>query len=139
VQDSRNRALGLSGEQAVVAREQAWLHDNGRADLAAAVRHVAVLEGDGAGYDVASFELDGSDRHIEVKTTKGAADADFLSANELEFSKRYAVSYYLYRVYDFDPGTGQGRYFVRHGSLAEGSPLQLEPIQFRARLLSGPS
>jgi hypothetical protein len=36
--------------------------------LAAAVRHVAVFEGDGAGYDVASFELDGSERFVEVKT-----------------------------------------------------------------------
>jgi hypothetical protein len=54
-----------------------------------AVRHVAVLDGDGAGYDVASHNVDGSERLIEVKTTRGGADSDFfVSSNELEFQGR---------------------------------------------------
>ena len=46
----RTDALGLAGERAVVAQEQTWLRANGREDLASRVRHVAEVEGDGAGY-----------------------------------------------------------------------------------------
>ena len=52
----RTDALGLAGERAVVAQEQTWLRANGREDLASRVRHVAEVESEGAGYDVASFD-----------------------------------------------------------------------------------
>jgi len=43
---------------------------------------VSVLEGDGAGYDILSFHVDGTAKHIEVKTTTRACDSDFfVSAN----------------------------------------------------------
>ena len=126
----------MAGERAVAAREQQWLGDNGRPDPAAAVRHAAELEGDGAGYDVASCELDGSPRYIEVKTTRGGAETDFyMSANEVEFSRRRADTYYLYRVFDFTPELGRGKYYVRHGSLAGSPSLQLDAVQYRARLV----
>jgi hypothetical protein len=102
--------------------------------LAAAVRHVSVIEGDGAGFDIASFDLNGSVRYIEVKTTRGGPDTGFfVSANEVQFSKRYAASYCLYRLYDFNPELNQGAYWVWRGSLSEPG-LHLEAIQFLARL-----
>ena len=134
VQDARNRQLGLAGERAVVAREREWLGANGRQDLADAVRHVAALEGDGAGYDVASFELDGSERFIEVKTTRGGPETDFfISANELEFSTRHpqrVVSPLL-----LDPDTEAGNFYVRRGALTQDVSLQLQPVQFRVRVV----
>ena len=134
-QDARNRQLGIAGELAVVLREQAWLRANGRADLAELVRHVAVVEGDGTGYDIASFELDGSDRFIEVKTTRSGAQTDFfISANEVQFSIQQGSSYYLYRVYYFDPSVRRGQYYVRRGSLVDDVSLHLQPVQFRVRL-----
>jgi hypothetical protein len=88
---------------------------------------------------VASFELDGADRYIEVKTTCGDAATTFVvSVNEVEFSKQYGGSYHLYRVCDFDSQTGAGRYYIRSGPLVDGPSLQLQPIQFRVRVLSGP-
>ena len=46
--------------------------------------HLAVVEGDSAGYDVRSFNVDGTERHIEVKTTGGpATNAFFISPNEV--------------------------------------------------------
>ena len=93
------------------------------------------MEGDGAGYDVDSFEVDGSPRFIEVKTTKGPADTDFfISANEVEFSARHAGSYLLYRLYGFDPDTRRGSYYVRRGALQGDASLQLLAGQFRVRL-----
>lgn len=44
----------------------------GRGSLADRVEHVAVTVGDGEGFDVHSFEADGSDRFIEVETTRYA-------------------------------------------------------------------
>jgi hypothetical protein len=99
-----------------------------------------VIEGDGAGYDVASFELDDAARSIEVKTTRGESDTDFfISANEVEFPKRHAASYYLYRVFNFEPESSQGTYYVWRGSLIQQIGLPLEAVQFRARLSTNQS
>jgi hypothetical protein len=41
------------------------------------VRWVAEEDGDGAGYDVLSFEASGEERLLEVKTTNGSARTPF--------------------------------------------------------------
>ena len=102
--DARNRALGLAGEKAVLEHERIWLASNGRGDLAERVRHVSVEVGDGLGYDIESFLLDGRPKPIEVKTTKGgAATPFFMSRNERERAEQLADSYHLYRVHRFGP------------------------------------
>lgn len=82
--DDRNRALGRAGEERVVAHERSALKLAGREDLARKVRWVSEEDGDGAGYDIASFEPDGQERLIEVKTTNGWERTPFyISRNEL--------------------------------------------------------
>ena len=61
----------LWGEERVLAHERASLRSAGRDDLARKVRWVSEQDGDGAGYDIASFAPDGQVRLIEVKTTNG--------------------------------------------------------------------
>jgi hypothetical protein len=61
----------------VLKHERERLDSAGRSDLASKALHIAELEGDGAGYDVRSFELDGTPRFIEVKTTRGGKQEDF--------------------------------------------------------------
>jgi len=115
----RNRALGLAGELTVVAHERHWLISNGREDLAERVRHVAALEGDGAGYDVESFELNSSTKFIEVKTTRDGAETPFfISSNEVEFSKRHSTQYALYRDLRFRHGARQWM-LLRQSRLAD--------------------
>jgi hypothetical protein len=122
---------------AVIAHQQNWLRANGRDDLADQVRHVAVLEGDGAGYDVESFTLDGSAKFIEVKTTRDNRETPFyVSTNEIEFSKRHARQYFLYRIYAFDAALSSGHFYVKRGSLGEAADVVLEPVLFRARVQS---
>ena len=70
--DERNRALGRAGEERVVAHERSALKLADREDLARKVRWVSEEDGDGAGYDIASFTPDGRERLIEVKTTNGS-------------------------------------------------------------------
>src|SRR6185295_7470645 len=59
--DARNRALGRAGEERVLAHERATLLTAGRTDLAHRIRWVSDVDGDGAGYDIRSFEPDGRD------------------------------------------------------------------------------
>ena len=67
--DERNRALGRAGEERALAREKSVLAGAGRSDLASKVKWVSEKDGDGAGYDIASYAPDGQRRLIEVKTT----------------------------------------------------------------------
>lgn len=99
--DERNRRLGEIGERIVLKHERTMLDLEGRADLAVAVRWTAHEDGDGAGYDIASFNADGSRRYIEVKSTYGWERTPFhLSRNELETSERLAGEWRLVRVWN---------------------------------------
>mgnify|MGYP003659324166 FL=1 len=100
--DARNRELGKLGEARVLASEQTRLTSDGRADLADKIRWVSELDGDGAGYDILSFEKDGSERYLEVKTTVGYRRTPFyLSRNEIRFSQERPDGFRLFRLYDF--------------------------------------
>jgi len=85
--DFRNRALGKAGEAMVIDFERARLAAVDRPDLARKVRWVSEEDGDGAGYDIHSFDPTGSDRLIEVKTTRGGRTTPFfLTRNERSLS-----------------------------------------------------
>jgi hypothetical protein len=100
--DYRNRKLGKAGEEFVVRLERQKLIGVGRDDLADKVRWVADLDGDGAGYDVRSFNAEGEERFIEVKTTNGAAKTPFyLSRNEHETAELRPDAWRLFRVHLF--------------------------------------
>lgn len=127
--DARKRELGRAGEQFVLDIERKRLKAEGRSDLADKVSWVAEIQGDGAGYDIASFDKDGSPRLIEVKTTNGDAMTSFLvTTNEVEVSRANPDTFWLYRVYDF---AKQPRIYCMKGPLDDG--WTLEPALFKAR------
>jgi hypothetical protein len=100
--DARNRALGRAGEQRVLSHERAVLRAAGRDDLAAAVRWVSEVDGDGAGYDIASFTPQGRTRLIEVKTTNGWERTPFhISRNELAVAEERRSEWCLFRLWNF--------------------------------------
>lgn len=100
--DERNRALGRAGEERVLQHERQTLRNLGRDDLARRVRWVSREDGDGAGYDIASFNHDGRDRLIEVKTTNGWDRTPFhISRNELAVAEERREDWHLFRLYDF--------------------------------------
>ncbi|SDH40161.1 DUF3883 domain-containing protein [Roseospirillum parvum] len=100
--DARNRQLGRAGEARVPAHERATLHALGRADLARKVRWVAEEDGDGAGYDIASFAPDGRARLIEVKTTNGWERTPFhITRNELAVADAQRAEWCLFRLWNF--------------------------------------
>ena len=128
--DFRNRTLGEAGERFVLDVEKRKLLSAERPDLAERIRWVSKDDGDGAGYDILSFDRAGAERHIEVKTTNGAARTPFfLTRNEMETAKAREGSWYLYRVHLF---AQQPRIFTVRPPLEKA--LHLDPENWRASL-----
>lgn len=125
------KQIGELGEQFIFSQEREKVkryHLPGNKKVAWVSRD----KGDGLGFDILSYDAEGNEMYIEVKTTPGTEDASFfISANELEKSKLYAENYYLYRVYEFDMKNVQGKYSVRKGSLED---LCLVPQTYRVDL-----
>jgi len=100
--DARNLALGRAGEERVLAHEHANLVANGRTDLAEGIRWVSHLDGDGAGYDIRSFDSDGGPRLIEVKTTNGWERTPFhITRNELAVAEARREDWRLVQLWNF--------------------------------------
>jgi hypothetical protein len=128
--DYRNRALGRAGEAFVLEVEHNRLIKAERSDLARKIRWVSEEDGDGAGYDVFSYEPNGKERLIEVKTTNGAARTPFfLTRNECELAAERPVDWCIYRVHLF---AREPQIFTVTPPLAEA--LRLTPETWRARL-----
>lgn len=100
--DKLNRALGRAGEEFVLDVERNRLTKAGMSKLARNVRWISEEEGDGAGYDILSFDQSGRERLVEVKTTNGVATTPFfLSRNEHDTAAARVQDWRLYRVHCF--------------------------------------
>ena len=126
-EEARNRSLGQAGEALVLEYEHQRLWQAGQKTLAEKIEHVA-SRGDGHGFDILSFETDGRERLVEVKTTRfGAMNPFFASSNEVAVSEKRSAEYYVYRLFDFSKSP---RLFLLNGSMR--STCTLEAVQFRA-------
>jgi hypothetical protein len=126
--ESRNRSLGLAGEEFVLAYERQRLLQAGKRVLADKIEHVSQTQGDSAGFDIRSFDSRGVELFIEVKTTRyGVLTPFFVSSNELGFSRAKRDSYSLYRVFEFRE---RPRLFVLPGAVDERCALY--PQVYRA-------
>jgi len=129
--ESRNASLGAAGEALALEVEYRRLRDAGSKRLAEQIEHVSRTQGDGLGYDILSFETDGRERLIEVKTTSfGAMTPFFASKREIVVSDERAQNFSLYRVFKFREAP---KIFILPGSLRESC--ELDAVQFRASLL----
>lgn len=100
--EAQNRSLGEAGELFALNFERWRLAQLGAGQFADKVQHVSLEEGDGLGYDIRSFEPDGRERFIEVKTTGfGERTPFYVSANEARFARDHQESFRLYRLFDF--------------------------------------
>lgn len=126
--EARNTTLGLAGEE-FVARFEHWrLNQLGQPKLADRVEHVSQTQGDGLGYDVRSFDADGKERFIEVKTTAFSKETPFfVTRNELDFSKDASDHFVLCRLFEFRQNP---RLFALKGALDQHCAL--DPVTYRA-------
>lgn len=127
--EARSRSLGTAGELYALSFEHKRLWEAGQKSLAGRLEHVSVSRGDGLGYDIQSYEENGADRLIEVKTTRlGIETPFFASRNEVGVSGARAAEYVVYRLYSFD---AQPKMYHLHGALAESC--NLDAVSFEAR------
>jgi hypothetical protein len=130
VRDEKIRKLGRAGEEFVYRHEKARLKLAGQNDLASRVEWVTETTGDGAGFDVLSFDDQRREAYIEVKTTNFDRYQPFLiTRGEISFSSRHAAQYSLFRLFHF---ASKPRLFRLDGSVDRS--VNLEPLVFEGRL-----
>jgi hypothetical protein len=111
--EQNNQRLGKSGEELVVQYEKWRLITAGKSNLADRVEWISQSRGDGFGFDILSCNIDGTDKYVEVKTTKLSKETPFyFTQNELQFSLEHSDKYHLYRLFSFDQ---KARMFIKKG------------------------
>lgn len=116
-QEIRNRKLGLLGEEFIINYEKKRLTNLGLSSLSNKIEHVAKTVGDSAGFDILSFNKEGKEKFIEVKTTQMGKDAPFyFTRNEFGFSKSNSDKYNLYRLFNFRK---KPKFYKLRGSLEQ--------------------
>jgi hypothetical protein len=125
--DFRNRKLGRDGEEMVFQFEREKLRQLDRSDLARKVRWVSEDDGDGAGYDILSFDEEGKERLLEVKTTVGSEITPFyITRNELSLSSERPDAFRLCRVFEFSKQPRMFELLPPLDKLVHLSPLSYE-------------
>jgi hypothetical protein len=126
--EAQNQSLGLAGEEFIVQFEHWRLVQLGQPRLADKVDHVSQSRGDGLGYDILSFDSNGKERFIEVKTTSFGRDTPFfVSRGELALSNVAKDQFHLYRLFEFRKAP---RLFDLAGGL--GQHCVLDPVTYKA-------
>ena len=128
--EAANQSLGNAGEEFAERYEIARLVAARRESLAARVERVSRTRGDTTGFDILSFEVDGRERLIEVKTTRyGRHTPFFMTRNEVRTSETHSAQYALYRLFQF---RDTPRLFVLPGSVRANC--ELDPSIYEARV-----
>lgn len=121
--EQNNRLLGQQGEELIIKYEQWRLRKAGKSKLAAKVDWVSKNLGDGTGYDILSKNNDGTDRYIEVKTTKLSKETPiYLTRREVSFALIHAQDFYLYRIYNW--GGSNPHFFIKQGAYSNFCKMQ---------------
>ena len=120
----------MAGERFVLAFERARLRESGRKDLIEKMEWTSQNRGIDVGYAIRSFDEQGKERYIAVKTTNFGPRFPFaLSAEEIDFSRANPDSFAMYRVFNFSRGA---KLFMLEGNVED--TCRLEPITYRAVL-----
>jgi len=100
--EQSNSSLGRKGEELVIGYEKWRLTNLGKESLADKIEWVSLVD-DGSGFDILSKNENGTDRFIEVKTTKLSKETPiFFSKNEYDFSNKNSEQFHLYRLFNFN-------------------------------------
>lgn len=130
-----NATIGKTGEEAVVLFERNRLKDVGRIDLADKVEWVS-LRSDSFGYDVSSFNVDGSPKHIEVKTSSNSKDEVHFYISAYEYEKliedEYYEIYYVFNLHSKQPKV----YYLDSKMLREKFDEVAIPVTYRVDFTS---
>jgi len=125
-QTIEHKEIGDAGEELVKQYEKDRLNAANLPLLADKVESVL----DGKGYDLISFNIDGSPIYIEVKTTVGGELMPFnYTINEYLFAENYPNNYCIYRLYNFDDDTNTADFYIINEPFEQ---LLFQPIVYKA-------
>lgn len=120
--EQNNRNLGEQGEGLIVEFEKWRLIKAGKESLADKIKWVSKDLGDGTGFDILSKNSNGTDRYIEVKTTKLTKETPiYLSRNEWKFAQSKERDFFLYRIFNF---AEKPQLFIKQGQYDSFCTLQ---------------
>lgn len=133
-ENKNNKLLGNRGEEIVFDLEKNWLIRIKQKELSEKVEWVSRKD-DSLGYDIKSFEENGQEKFIEVKSTNQSPDsnANFLiSSNQYSQAKKIR-NYYFYIV--FNAKSKKPKIWKIQNPLQyENSGLTLTPISYRVMI-----
>jgi len=86
--------IGYEGEVMVFELEKERLREAGRSDLEMKVEHLAAANMT-PGYDIMSYDVDGTPRRIEVKSGLGKKSIFDLTRNEKNMAEKYGKEYVI--------------------------------------------
>ncbi len=132
-QSKRFKIIGDRGEQIVVVAERQYLIDNGRADLSKKVDQISKRD-DTVGYDIQSYDKDGNEKYIEVKSTLRPVGLIniYISGNELLIAEN-KNNYYFYIVYDVGDTT-PSIWKIKGTDFLSDSNIEKKPILYKIKL-----
>ncbi|WP_347174261.1 DUF3883 domain-containing protein [Polaribacter uvawellassae] len=107
----KNRIIGLQGEEYVVNIEKRKLIDLNLKKLADKVKRVSDTNV-ANGYDIISYQPNGEEKFIEVKTTVTSKFEFDISANELKQAENLSENYYLYFIRNFDNQKSENKILI---------------------------
>lgn len=131
--NKKNKRLGDRGELIVLQSEINKLKTCGKRNLVKAIKHIS-KENDAAGYDILSFDENGNEIYIEVKSTRAKpGDANFyLTANELERAKN-DMNYWVYIVFEANSANPK-IWRINNPFENNKDKISLVPVAFRVRI-----
>ena len=122
--EQNNIKLGEEGERLIIEYEKWRLIHEGKDNLVDKIEWISKEQGDGAGFDILSKNKNGTDRYIEVKTTKLSKETPiYLTANELNFATLKEKNFFLYRIFNFKL---KPQFFLRNGNYESFSVIKPE-------------
>jgi len=123
----RNKHWGDLGELWVLRYEK----DHCSSEFVNKISHASKSEGDGLGYDILSYDQNGHEKFIEVKTTTGNLNRPFfITGAEWQRSKKEPEKYFLYRLYNFNEKNKTADLLIIKGDLSKYciNPTEFEVI-----------
>lgn len=130
-ENKNNKLLGNRGEEIVFELEKIWLVQMKLKELSEKVTWVSRTD-DSLGYDIKSFEENGQEKFIEVKSTNQSPDsnANFLISSNQYFKAKDIKNYYFYVV--FNAKSKRPKIWkIKNPLQYENKGLTLVPISYR--------
>jgi len=119
---------GKMAEETVMKYEVEYLTQKGRVDLANKISDVT--KDYAKGYDILSFEINGNEKQIEVKSINNINGLKkfYISDNELNKSK-LLTNYYIYFVYQAGKEKEQ-IFYIKQPDLFDDKIFRIKPLNF---------